>query len=112
MKFFLYVIFLLSVSIPSFAQNGPTKEYPIKVHVSSSELQGADMDHQVLRVVIDGKKYQLIAIGLRPWAVPVGDYRARITSDKPIQGGQYDRRYEFIFPDGKTTHYYVGGESE
>jgi len=104
MKSLLCIVFLLCASVASFAQNGPAKEYPIKVHVSSSEQQGDGMhQQQVLRVVIDGKKYQLIAIGSRPWALPVGDYQAR---------GQYERRYEFIFSDGKTAQYYVGGESE
>ena len=113
MKSLLCIVFLLSASVVSIAQKEPAKEYPIKVHVSSSELHGSGMQqNQVLRVVIDGKKYQLIARGPRVWALPVGDYRARITLDKPIQGGQYERRYEFIFSDGKTWQYDVGGESE
>ncbi|MGA2673974.1 MAG: hypothetical protein ABSE99_12175 [Terracidiphilus sp.] len=113
MKSLLCIAFLLSASLVSIAQKEPAKEYPINVHVSSSEQQGSGMQQrQVLRVVIDGKKYQLIALGSVPWALPVGDYRARITEDKPIQGGKYERRYEIIFPDGKTTQYEVGGESE
>jgi hypothetical protein len=81
--------------------------------VSSSELQGYAMqEHQVLRVVIDGKKYQLVAISSLPWALPVGDYQARITEYKPIKGRMYERHYEFIFPDGSTAQYEVGGESE
>ena len=113
MKSLLWIVFLLSASVVSIAQKEPAKEYPIKVHVSSSELQGSGMEQiQILRVVIDGRKYQLISIGSKPWAFPVGDYRARITKDKPIEGGQYDRRYELIFPDGKTAQYLVGGESE
>ena len=113
MKSLLCVVFLLSASFLSFAQNATAKEYPIKVHVSSSEQQGFSMQQQqVLRVVIDGKKYQLIALGSRPWALRVGDYQARIIKDKPIEGGQYERRYELIFPDGKTAQYDVGGESE
>jgi hypothetical protein len=113
MKHLLCIVLLFSASVVSFAQNGSVKEYPIKVHVSSSELQGYSMQQQqVLRVVIDGKKYQLIALGSMPWALPVGDYRARMASYKLIQGGMYERRYELIFPDGKTAQYEVGGESE
>jgi hypothetical protein len=113
MKSLLCTVFLLCASVLSFAQKEPAKEYPIKVHVSSSEQQGFGMhEQQILRVVIDGKKYQLIALGSRPWALPVGDYQARIIKDQPIQGGQYERRYEIIFPDGKTAQYDVGGESE
>jgi hypothetical protein len=113
MKSLLCFVFLFSASVVSIAQKEPAKEYPIKVHVSSSELYGSGMgENQALRVVIDGKKYQLIALGSAPWPLPVGDYRARITEDKPIQAGAYERRYEFIFPDGKTRQYRVGGESE
>jgi hypothetical protein len=112
MKTLLCIVFLLSASVVNFAQSGQATKYPIKVHVSSSEQQGFGMQQQqVLRVVIDGKKYQLIAIN-SPWALPVGDYQARITKDKPIKGGQYDRRYELIFSDGWTVQYIVGGESE
>ena len=113
MKSFLSIVFLLSASLVSFAQKEPAKQYPVTVHVSSSEQQGSGMQqHQVLRVVIDGKKYQLVALNSMPWALPVGDYRARITKDEPIKGGQYERRYELIFPDGTTAQYEVGGESE
>jgi hypothetical protein len=35
-----------------------------------------------------------------------------MASYKLIQGGMYERRYELIFPDGKTAQYEVGGESE
>ena len=113
MKSLLCIIFLLCASIMGFAQNGPKKEYPIKVHVSSSEQQEINMARQqILRVVIDGKKYQLISVNWMPWALQVGDYRARIVKDKPIGVGQYDRRYELIFSDGKTAQYDVGGESE
>jgi hypothetical protein len=112
MKSFLCIVFLLSTSVMSIAQKEPAKEYPIKVHVSSSEQGFGRQEQQILKVVIDGKKYQLIALGSRPWALPVGDYRARIIMDRPIQGGQYERRYELIFSDGKTAQYDVGGESE
>ncbi len=113
MKSLLYIAFLLSASVGSIAQNGPAKQYPIKVHVISSELRGSsNPDLQVLRVVIEGKKYQLIGLGSKPWALKVGDYHARIVRDRPIQAGQYERRYELIFPDGKTAQYEVGGESE
>jgi hypothetical protein len=113
MKSLLCIVFLLSASVVSIAQKEPAKEYPVKVHVSSSELQGSfGQQQQILRVVIDGKKYQLIALGSKPWAFPVGDYRARIIKDKPIEGGQYDRCYELIFSDEKTAQYEVGGESE
>jgi hypothetical protein len=113
MKSLLCFVFLLSASVGSIAQNETAKQYPIKVHVSSSELRGSsNPDLQVLRVVIDGKKYQLIGLGSKPFALKVGDYQARIIMDRPIQAGQYERRYEIIFPDGKTTQYEVGGESE
>ena len=113
MKLFLCIAMLLSVPLASTAQNKPAKDYPIKVHVTSSELEGTtNPDVQILRVIIDGKKYQLIGIGSKPWALHVGDYPARITKDRSIPGGQYERRYELLFPDGTTAQFEVGGESE
>ena len=113
MKSLLYMVLLLSLPIGLVAQYVPAKDYPIKVHVSSSELYGSkNPDLQVLRVVIDGKKFQLIGVGSKPWALHVGDYPARVIKDRPIAGGQYERRYELMFPDGKTAQFDVGGESE
>jgi hypothetical protein len=113
MKMLLCMVFVFSASLGGAAQSGPTKEYPIKVHVTSSELYGSsNPDLQVLRVVIDGKKYQLIGLGSKPWALHLGDYRARVITDREIGGAEYERRYELIFPDGKTAQYEVGGESE
>ncbi len=112
----LFAIFAAAFAITAStyaAHAADPKDFPIKVHVSSSEQQGSGMQqHQVLRVVIDGKKYQLIALNSMPWALPVGEYQARITKDEPIKGGQYERRYELLFPDGTTAQYEVGGESE
>jgi hypothetical protein len=113
MKSLLYIAVLLCVPLGTAAQNKPAKDYPIKVHVSSSELEGTtNPDLQILRVVIDGKKYQLIGIGSKPWALRLGDYPARLTKDRAVAGGQYDRRYELLFPDGTTAQFNVGGESE
>lgn len=84
-------------------------DYNIKVHVSASstDLRG----HQVLDVVIDGKKYELrseLAIG---HLLALGDYKAKlVTNDHPTA---YDsvRVYEFLFPD-KTRPYVVVGQTE
>ncbi len=111
MKSVILYCFFLSASLGGDAQKGAAKDYPIKVHVSSSELYSY-ADLQVLRVVIDGKKYQLIGLGSKPWALRIGDYQARIIVDRAIPAGQYERRYEIIFPDEKTAQYEVGGESE
>jgi hypothetical protein len=113
MRSFLSIALLLSLPLASTAQNKSAKDYPIKVHVSSSELYGSKApDLQVLRVVIDGKKFQLIGVGSKPWALHVGDYPARVIKDRSIAGGQYERRYELMFPDGTTAQFDVGGESE
>ena len=113
MKSLLSIVLFLSMPLGLLAQNAPAKDYPIKIHVSSSELYAsANRDMQVLHVVINGKKFQLIGLGSKPWALHVGDYPARLIKDRPIAAGQYERRYELMFPDGKTAQYEVGGESE
>lgn len=83
------------------------KDFPLIVHVSSSELNGG----QFLAAVIDGKKYKLMLPGA---VLPIhpGDYHARIFKDDAKGSGQFERWYEILFADGKTERYWVVGEYE
>jgi hypothetical protein len=48
----------------------------------------------------------------------IGDYKAKLLpeeqrdGDIPLGSYEYRRRYEFLFPDGRTRKYTVVGESE
>ncbi len=67
---------------------------------------------QQLAVLIDGKKYELLASGIQMDLLRVGDYNAKIVKDETARSYEYARTYEFLFADGKTRQYQVVGESE
>jgi len=100
----------------SSAHAADSKDFPIKVHVSSSELKfTGGLIYQINSVLIDGKKYELehhnkltgIVFPLHP-----GDYQARIVKNEEGDEGQFEREYEILFADGKTLKYRVVGEFE
>lgn len=94
-------------------------EYPINVHVSSSQwvvvpttigLQAA----QRLNVVIDGKKYELEADGAkgRPAILSLGDYKAKLIVDIHNTAYESSQTYQLQFSDKKTRNFVVIGRSE
>jgi len=83
-------------------------EYTVNVHVSSSKMDAHGK--QVLKVVIDGKKYELrsdLPIGR---LLALGDYKAKHVTNR---SAEYEslQSYEFLFPD-KTRQYEVVGQTE
>ena len=83
-------------------------EYNVNVHVSSSKLDAHGK--QLLKVVVDGKKYELrsdLPIGR---LLALGDYKAKLVTNRK---GEYEslQSYEFLFPD-KTRQYEVVGQTE
>ena len=95
--------------------------YTIRIHVASSELRNecttsdrgsACTVHQVLAVIIDGKKYSLESVRPQRSILSTGDYQSRIVNDSSKGPSQYERRYELHFADGKAAQYEVVGESE
>lgn len=116
---------LLMVPVLAWAKPKPA-DYTLTVHVQSSRMVLAcDMflDHVGcgkslhLNVVIDGKKYELDA-GDYDYLLRLGDYKAKLLPDDSSDGEnppaayEYRRKYEFLFPDGKTRKFSVVGESE
>jgi hypothetical protein len=109
------VVFAILLALPALAlgEKAPNPaEYTITVHVQSSRL--ADeiglTRAQLLKVVIDGKNYQLESNlgGLN--LLRVGDYKAKVLPDKHTWTYEYELKYEFLFPDGKTREFIVVGE--
>ena len=101
---------VLTLSALAWAGGGShSADYTVNVHVSSSSTDLAA--HQVLEVVIDGKKYELrseLSVGhlLAP-----GDYKAKLVkNDHPTAYDSF-QVYEFLFPD-KTRPYVVVGQTE
>lgn len=111
MRKFLFAIVLL---VPVLCWAAPDASgYNVAIHVQSSCLvtgiRSVEWDH--LKVVIEGKKYELEA--QKPFELlHVGDYKAKVVRDETKTPYNLDRIYEFQFPDGKTAKYVVVGESE
>jgi hypothetical protein len=105
--------FVVTVST-YIAHAADAKDFPIKVHVSSSEVKPIYPGvNQCITVLIDGKKYELVHIGsTESHPIHPGDHQARVVKDEAKGSGQFYREYEILFADGKTEEYRVFGESE
>jgi hypothetical protein len=62
--------------------------------------------------VIDGKRYELESARSAASLLRLGDYKAKIAKDESTHAYEYNRTYEFLFPDGQTRQYIVVGESQ
>ena len=91
-------------------------EYNINVHVSASRTvknSESAPRHQYLSVTSDGKKYELESVLGVGDVLILGDYKARLVTDKRGRG-DYDSRqlYEFQFSDMTTREFDVVGQVE
>lgn len=96
-----------------------TTTYNIAMHVRSSRLEtecATDVKGstcrmvQHLQVLIAGEKYELARTAQNVFRV--GDYKARIVSEKTPRAEEYTRKYEILLSDGKTAKFAVVGEPE
>jgi hypothetical protein len=93
-------------------------EYPVTVHVTSSQWTAmpsgiGPAPVQRLNVIIDGKKYELAAEVKGRFAVlSLGDYKARLIEDVHKNTYESTQTYEFQFSDKKTRKFMVFGQSE
>jgi hypothetical protein len=114
---------LLVLSTFSVAAPHPD-EYSINVHVISSHwvmepaIGTGPEAFQKLKVVIDGKKYELEAPTLRAnlqagvASLGLGDYKAKLVQDKHKTAYESSQAYEFLFPDNTTRKFTVVGRTE
>jgi hypothetical protein len=87
-------------------------DYTINVHVSSARVNGRGLIR--LKVVLDGKKYELEGLDAESSLLMPGDYKARAIPSKVKDVHPYDvyGAYEFLFPDKKTRRYGLVGITE
>lgn len=110
-KVALVVLLLFSALAWAGAEPNPA-DYTLNVHVSSARVNGRGLIR--LKVVFDGKKYELEGIdGENSLLVP-GDYKAKTIDLKVKDLHTYDvyGAYEFLFPDKKTRRYGLVGITE
>jgi hypothetical protein len=109
--------FFLLLSALCWAQSS-SREYSINVHVTSSEWivvpsSIGPLAAQKLKVVIDGKKYELEAEAKgRVALLALGDYKAKLIEDVHKNNYEYSQTYELQFSDGKTRKFTVFGQAE
>ena len=122
MRTVLAIALFLTSSFAWAAAKPDPAECPIVVHVVSSHLEkdysgGVASIEQVLDVVIDGQKYELIGnpvmvAATRPGTIVPSDYKARVLQEKRKGNYAYSAEYEILFPDQTTEKFDVIGESE
>lgn len=126
MKNVLLTLFIAILLIPCLGRAQKDEPYPLAAHVTRSEvifISSGDMvgPYSVLDATIDGHRYRLLGIrfantkfslGMKPTSFKVGDYKARMLEDKPVNSAQYFRQYEFLLADGSKLKFDVIGESE
>jgi hypothetical protein len=91
-------------------------EYNINVHVTASRMvkhSESAPRYQQLDVTIDGKKYELESVLAVQELLVLGDYSARLETDRHGKG-DYDswQVYEFQFSDKRTRQFLVVGQLE
>jgi len=110
-KMALVVLLLCSALAWAGAEPNPA-DYTINVHVSSSRVNGRGLVR--LKVILDGKKYELEGLDAESSLLIPGDYKAKTVPLKVKDVHTYDVHgdYEFIFPDKKTRKYALVGIME
>lgn len=110
-KLALALLLLQPVAIFAVADKPNPADFPVKVHVISSEFTQPNI--QVLQTTVDGQPTELTGYSLGVLAL--GDYPARINPKihGPSNPNTYDiyRAYDLLLPDGKTRTYTVTGIS-
>src|ERR1700719_1408363 len=112
------LIFLLSFATFAWAAAEPNPaEYTTNVHVNSSRVvvevpNGVALDYQVLNVVINGKKYELMSGSVKNVVLALGEYKAKLVQDEHKTAYDSLQVYEFLFADKKTRRFEVVGQTE
>ena len=107
----LAVLLLFSALAWAGAEPNPA-DYALTVHVSSARVNGRGLIR--LKVIIDGKKYELEGLDAESSLLMPGDYKAKAVAVKVKDVHTYDvyGAYEFLFSDKKTRKYGVVGLTE
>jgi hypothetical protein len=107
----LVVLLLFSALAWAGAEPNPA-DYALTVHVSSARVNSRGLIR--LKVIIDGKKYELEGLDAENSLLMPGDYKAKALVVKVKDVHTYDvyGAYEFLFPDKKTRKYGLVGITE
>ena len=70
------------------------------------------LEYQVLNVVINGKKYELMSSSVKNVLLALGDYKAKLVQDEHKTAYDSLQVYEFLFPDRRVRKFEVVGQME
>jgi hypothetical protein len=112
MKKMALVVLLVCSALASAGTEPNPAAYTINVHVTSARVNGRGLIR--LKVILDGKKYELEGLDAESSLLMPGDYKARDLPPKVNDVHPYDvyGTYEFLFPDKKTRRYGLVGITE
>ncbi len=114
-------IFLLLFVASASAQSS-SSAYPIAVTVQGSSVvdvcdvsQGSSLDfmYMKLSVIIEGRHLELRGNKpIRNGILALGEYKAKLVTDKHEKPYVSDQVYELQYPDGATERFTVTGETK
>ncbi len=112
MKKVAFVVLVFCSALAWAGSEPNPADYTISVQVSSSRVNSRGLIR--LKVILDGKKYELEGIDAESSLLVPGDYKARTLPLKVKDVHTYDvyGNYEIIFPDKKTRRYALVGITE
>src|ERR1700691_6082295 len=112
MKKMALVVLLVGSALASVGTEPNPAAYTINVQVTSARVNGRGLIR--LKVILDGKKYELEGLDAESSLLMPGDYKARDLPPKVKDVHPYDvyGTYEFLFPDKKTRRYGLVGITE
>jgi hypothetical protein len=111
-KMALVVLLLFSALAWAGGAEPNPADYNLNLHVSSSRVNGRGLIR--LKVILDGKKYELEGMDAESSLLIPGDYKAKTIALKVKDVHTYDvyGAYEFLFSDKKTRRYALVGITE
>ncbi|MGA2349467.1 MAG: hypothetical protein ABSF70_03460 [Terracidiphilus sp.] len=120
MRKFVAVLFLLLCATSLQAKDKPNPaDFPIKIHISASQVVYAQPILIFVNTVLNGKKVTLggyssgHGVLVSYPVVNPGDYQIRLREDKSEHKGSFIRQeYELLLPDGDTWECWIVGISE
>ena len=125
MKKFAAVFCLLLCAATLQAKDKPNPaDFPIKIHISATQISTSQDATLVVNTVINGKKVKLggrsnipshVTHAINPMLslITLGDYQIRIKEDESEKDGSIIRqKYELLLPNGEIWECVVMGISE
>ncbi len=109
--------FLLMLLVASASAQADTAAYPLTATVQSSRITvqcdaSLCIPYLEISALIDGRHLELVGGRAKDGILALGDYKARLVTDKHKTPYFSQQEYELQYPDGATEKFSVTGESK